>query len=323
MKRGTPDHPKMLMLMQRLGLSKCAAVGVVEMLWQVAARYAANGDIGRYPRGVIVSAMGYDGDADELFEALIDCGWMDRLEHGVEYIHDWHEHCEDATHLHLARRTQRFANGQVPSLKRLNRDERESIEAAFADMRTPCAQEAHKKRTADALADADAIAFAYADADAEPRTGARARGASGDETTEHTEHTEPDRSANSNGKNGPETVAEVLSSMGIRESVAREWCRRTAAAIQGHCREGPGYGRWWLEVCGLAAVYGLEDDLEGWVRYMRDCGDEKTRKAKDLGELKAPAKWLAKQCRDALSTHGVKLPKPPSGAVVSSKGGKR
>ena len=156
MKRGTPDHPKMLMLANELSISIFSAVGLLEILWHFTARYCPAGDIGRWGNDAIARAVGWPhGDADRLIEALIVCRWLDVDEVSRLAVHDWPEHCEDTTHLVLARKVRRFANGKIPNLRRLARAEREEIEAAYGvqsqDESALCAQNAHRERTESAL----------------------------------------------------------------------------------------------------------------------------------------------------------------------------
>lgn len=155
MKRGTPQHPKMAMLAGELSVARYAAVGLLESLWHWAAQYAKDGDISRYPVAVIASVLGWDGDADALLAALVKCRWVDVHtacaqeahavgERVVRYLHDWHEHAEDAVHLALARSTQRFANGAIPNMVRLAKDEK----ARLTKLYEQCTQEAHGVGTA-------------------------------------------------------------------------------------------------------------------------------------------------------------------------------
>ena len=49
MKRGTPRHPKTMLLVAELQIPTYAAVGILESLWHWTAEYAKRGDVGRYP----------------------------------------------------------------------------------------------------------------------------------------------------------------------------------------------------------------------------------------------------------------------------------
>ena len=78
MKRGTPEHPKMLMLQALLGIEKFQAVGILECLWHWASRYAIQGDVGKWPNKAIALGIGWNpDDADRLVDALVQAGWLD------------------------------------------------------------------------------------------------------------------------------------------------------------------------------------------------------------------------------------------------------
>ena len=71
MKRGTPDHPKTLMLTEELRKvfaahrklssfgGRAYAVGLLEMLWEWTSKYAIQGDIGKWPDDVIAAGIGW------------------------------------------------------------------------------------------------------------------------------------------------------------------------------------------------------------------------------------------------------------------------
>lgn len=149
MKRGTPEHPKSLMLMGELGVCRVVAVGVLESLWHVCAQYAPDGRLSKYPSRVLAQAMGWDGDAERLFAALEASGWVDRAGDDL-VVHDWPDHADDSVHKYLARRTERFWDGSMPKLTRFGDKERAQIEAAYASAEGASAQRAHGERTASA-----------------------------------------------------------------------------------------------------------------------------------------------------------------------------
>ncbi len=131
MKRGTPDHPKTLRLMEELQCSKVVAVGVLELLWHFTSTYAPRGDIGRFTAVQIAKAIGWDGDPTDLVLKLTSCRWLDRYRRNGLLVHDWPEHADDAVHMSLARRGVRFATGAVPSMRRFSEPERKKLEALF------------------------------------------------------------------------------------------------------------------------------------------------------------------------------------------------
>jgi hypothetical protein len=97
MKRGTTDHPKTLALMRALKIPKYAAVGMLECLWHFCARYAPQGNVGKYSDQEIADSTGWTGDASKLMESLFVCRWLDKSGQWRYCIHDWQDHLEDAT----------------------------------------------------------------------------------------------------------------------------------------------------------------------------------------------------------------------------------
>jgi hypothetical protein len=178
MKRGTPAHPKTAMLMAELSIPRYAAVGILESLWHWTAQFAKRGDIGRYSNHIIADSVGWTDDPDKLINALVKCHWIDTYAqdtHGVRteclplggeaprlIIHDWPEHTDDSVHIALARSAETFADGTMPNMSRLNRDERLRIASIYeqkaaqngSEKPTPkdtYAQDTHKIRTGNAL----------------------------------------------------------------------------------------------------------------------------------------------------------------------------
>ena len=119
MKRGTPDHPKTLHLMVLLDVTQFAAVGLLEMMWHFVARYAAQGDIGKYPDSVIADRVGWKDEPEMLIHGLTEAGWLDPMDDLKErlWVHDWHEHSDDAADKYLAEHGLLYANGARPRRK--------------------------------------------------------------------------------------------------------------------------------------------------------------------------------------------------------------
>lgn len=132
MKRGTPDHPKTLMLAHELALPKYAAVGLLESLWHWTAQYAPGGDVGRYADHFIAQAVGWERDAGDLVAALVRCRWLDEHPEHRLVVHHWRDHADDSVHMKLARAGERFADGVAPKLSRLNKADREAAERALS-----------------------------------------------------------------------------------------------------------------------------------------------------------------------------------------------
>ncbi len=131
MKRGTPDHPKTLMLAHELSIPKYAAVGLLESLWHWTAQYAPGGDVGRFADHFIGAAVGWERDASELVTALVKARWLDEHPEHRLVVHHWRDHADDGVHMKLARAGERFADGQPPKLTKLGKAERETAERAL------------------------------------------------------------------------------------------------------------------------------------------------------------------------------------------------
>lgn len=126
MKRGTPDHPKILtladalykhLLEQGLPLSaelcQSLACGMFERLCHFTARYAPAGDIGKYSDIRIALAMGWTLDASWLIDILTTVTkQLDLSVNGARlYVHDWHDHSDDAADKWLHDNNLTYANG--------------------------------------------------------------------------------------------------------------------------------------------------------------------------------------------------------------------
>jgi hypothetical protein len=135
MKRGTSRHPKTEDLAERLSIPASWATGILASLWDWAAEYAHHGNVGKYSNTIIAKAVTFPVErADELIEAMVLSRWLDRSEEHRVIIHDWPEHCEDSVHARLARAVQLFADGSVPNLKKLGKDERDRVADAYKEL---------------------------------------------------------------------------------------------------------------------------------------------------------------------------------------------
>lgn len=150
MKRGTIEHPKMKRFAKAMDIPICTAVGILECLWHFTAKYARQGDIGRYSDEDIAEAVYWKDDPRKLIRALVQCGWIDEDPTCRLVIHDWFDHAEDALHNLLSRRGERFSTGQVPKMNRLSKKERKTLEKQYDG--EACARHAHEKRKAKAIA---------------------------------------------------------------------------------------------------------------------------------------------------------------------------
>ena len=157
MKRGTPEHPKTEMLASLLGIPVAHAVGLLEMLWHFTAKFSPDGDLSRWDESVIAKKSGWDGDAHKFIEALCNanggiggCAFLERTANAL-CVHDWPEHCDDAVHMLLARAGRPFADGSIPRLTRLSKDERSKVEALYRQrLIDKNAQNTHATRTTNA-----------------------------------------------------------------------------------------------------------------------------------------------------------------------------
>lgn len=131
MKRGTPDHPKMLELAAKLDVERYAVVGIMELLWHFAGRYAPRGDIGRFSDRAIAEAVGWRKDPKILVRALAGTGWLDETAECRLVVHDWPEHADDYVHAVVARRREWFAGGIKPRLRGVSSGERQQLEAFY------------------------------------------------------------------------------------------------------------------------------------------------------------------------------------------------
>lgn len=92
MKAGTTESMKFMVLKSRLRLPKYAIVGLLESLWNLTARSAVRGDIGRFSDIEIAAWLEWDGDASQLIDALVESRFLDRDKTHRLIVHDWHEH---------------------------------------------------------------------------------------------------------------------------------------------------------------------------------------------------------------------------------------
>jgi hypothetical protein len=111
MKRGTPRHPKMIRLIQDLGLKpkdRATAVGHLELLWHFTAEFAPRGDIGRYADDQIEGACEWYGKRGKLVQALTTSGWVDQDSEHRLIVHDWADHADGTVKKKLERADQWF-----------------------------------------------------------------------------------------------------------------------------------------------------------------------------------------------------------------------
>lgn len=125
--RGTLTHRKTRRLAKLLGIPLPCALGVLEALWHVTGEQAKDGGIGRMSNQDLADEMFWDEDADDLVKALSESGWLQTCKECRLYVHDWHDHSDDATDNALARSGTKYANGSLPRMKRLTEQERAKL----------------------------------------------------------------------------------------------------------------------------------------------------------------------------------------------------
>jgi hypothetical protein len=99
MKRGTTEHPKTVRLSRILDIERWGAIGLLEGLWHFAARYAIQGDIGRWSNQEIADGIGWHGrhgTPDALVAALVEARFLDESPEHRLLIHDWADHCDES-----------------------------------------------------------------------------------------------------------------------------------------------------------------------------------------------------------------------------------
>jgi hypothetical protein len=127
------DHPKFASLKAQLELPKAFTLGILEALWHFTSRYTPAGNVGKYTDTEIESWLEWDGARGACIAALVMCGWLDTSDEHRLVVHDWQDWADEYTHTMLARKPERFANGDLPRTGRLNQTERKKFNDAVAD----------------------------------------------------------------------------------------------------------------------------------------------------------------------------------------------
>jgi hypothetical protein len=83
-------------------------VGILEAMWHVVARYTPDGAIGKLANSEIARAIDWRGDPDNLIDALVASGWLDRCPCHRLHVHDWKDHADQTVQRVLANRKQSF-----------------------------------------------------------------------------------------------------------------------------------------------------------------------------------------------------------------------
>ena len=88
-------HPKTRRAARALDISIPTMMGHLHLLWHWCLKYADDGDLSGYDHEDIADAMMWDGDPDDLIDALVNCGpgdrfgFLERDTDGALCVHDW------------------------------------------------------------------------------------------------------------------------------------------------------------------------------------------------------------------------------------------
>jgi hypothetical protein len=118
MKRSGADHPKVAELAKLLNVEIYSAVGILELLWHFTAKYAPQGDVGKYSDSTIARAVhwqkhtGRKGVTPEywLSSALVEAKCLDSCDCHRLVVHDWPEHADQQVKRKLASQNLVFAH---------------------------------------------------------------------------------------------------------------------------------------------------------------------------------------------------------------------
>jgi len=116
MKREARNHSKMRRLCRKLDVPLYQAMGILECLWHLTAVEAWRGDIGKLSNEDIALALDYRGDEDQLIEALVATGWLDKDETCRLLVHDWAEHADNTVQKRAKRAIESGQVGFYPPL---------------------------------------------------------------------------------------------------------------------------------------------------------------------------------------------------------------
>ncbi len=137
MKHGESDTIEHQKLRMRLDLPRYATTGVIEELRMLAISTAPGGDIGRYSNEELAIHLGWAGDPDALFDALVECDVLDEHPTHRLIMRGWADIIPDFLHRRLAKAGQLFADGTKPKTSRLTVGQREAAEAKYKAGRPP------------------------------------------------------------------------------------------------------------------------------------------------------------------------------------------
>jgi hypothetical protein len=114
--RGTLTHRKTRRLAALLKIEMPAALGYMEALWSVAAEQTPCGDIGKLSNQDIADEMFSTIDPDELINAIIGAGLLEKHSIHRLIIHNWAERTDQTTRRKVARNDWTFVNSEKQKL---------------------------------------------------------------------------------------------------------------------------------------------------------------------------------------------------------------
>lgn len=142
--QGLANHPKTKRLVRRLNISTPLAVGHLHCLWWWALDFAQDGEISQYDAFDIADACQWQGDPEQLFESLIDAGFIDVAD-DKRFLHDWYDYAgklieirrKDAERKRNSRGNPKMSSGHPADIQRTSDGVRaESIRDLNQDLNT-------------------------------------------------------------------------------------------------------------------------------------------------------------------------------------------
>ncbi len=137
MKRGATEHPKFRKLARLMGQPTYVAIGLMESLSHWAVKFAPDSAIGKFEDDEIADGVGWASEPSAMMEMLVAAGFVDAHSSHRLVIHDWPEHCDNATQMALARAHRWFWDGTQPKLTQFDKREREPLAAFFKQSSPP------------------------------------------------------------------------------------------------------------------------------------------------------------------------------------------
>lgn len=142
--QGLANHPKTRKVMRRLGVSAPVVVGHLHFLWWWALDFAQDGEITQYDAYDIADACHWQGDAEKLYESLIEAGFIDIIDN-CTFLHDWYDYAgklieirkKDALRKKKSRGKDKESDGHPEDIQRTSIGRRtESIRDLNLDLNT-------------------------------------------------------------------------------------------------------------------------------------------------------------------------------------------